>query len=50
MLKSMGLGGFAQRIETSIFKVMNEGKYLTGDIGGKAKTNEYTKAIIDNME
>jgi len=28
---------------------MKEGKYLTGDLGGKAKTTEYTKAIIDNL-
>jgi len=28
---------------------MKEGKHLTGDLGGKAKTTEYTKAIIDNL-
>jgi len=25
---------------------MKEGKYLTGDLGGKAKTTSFTKAII----
>lgn len=28
---------------------MKEGKYLTGDLGGKAKTTEFTQAIIDNL-
>ena len=46
MLKNMGLNKFGEAIETSIFKVMKEGKHLTGDLGGKAKTTEFTKAII----
>jgi isocitrate dehydrogenase (NAD+) len=38
MLKAMDLRGYATAIENSVFKVMREGKYLTGDLGGKAKT------------
>lgn len=49
MLKNMGLESYGNKIEASVFKVMKEGKYLTGDLGGKAKTTEYTKAIIDNL-
>jgi isocitrate dehydrogenase (NAD+) len=49
MLKNMGLSKYGDAIETSIFKVMKEGKHLTGDLGGKAKTTEFTKAIIDNL-
>jgi isocitrate dehydrogenase (NAD+) len=49
MLKNMGMIKFGDAIETSIFKVMKEGKYLTGDLGGKAKTTEFTKAIIENL-
>lgn len=49
MLKNMGLQSYADKIEQSVFKVMKEGKYLTGDLGGKAKTTEYTQAIIDNL-
>ena len=26
-----------------------EGQYLTGDLGGKAKCSEFTKAIIDYL-
>ena len=29
---------------------MKEGKWLTGDVGGKAKTTEYTQAIIDHLQ
>lgn len=49
MLKSMDLAEYANRIETSALKVIKEGKYLTGDVGGKAKTSEYTDAIIENL-
>ena len=50
LLKSMKLHKQAQAIENSIMKVMREGKWLTGDLGGKAKTTEYTQAVIDNLE
>jgi len=49
MLKAMGLREYGNAIEESTFKVMKEGKYLTGDLGGKAKTTEFTKAIIENI-
>lgn len=38
MLKNMGLEIYGNSIQNSVFKVMKEGKYLTGDVGGKAKT------------
>ena len=44
----MRLREFGKVIEASIFKVMKDGKYLVGDLGGKAKTTEFTKAIIEN--
>ena len=49
MLKNMGMKNYADNIENAIFKVMAEGKWLTGDVGGKAKTTEFTQAIIDNL-
>lgn len=49
MLRSMKLNNYANAIENSIYKVMREGKWLTGDLGGKAKTTEYTSAVIDNL-
>lgn len=50
MLKSMKLNNYANAIEKAVFKVFEEGKWLTGDIGGKAKTTEFTQAIIDKLE
>ncbi|RAL66302.1 hypothetical protein DID88_005972 [Monilinia fructigena] len=46
MLRHMGLNDHAKKIETAIFDVLAEGKTLTGDLGGKAKTHEYAGAII----
>jgi isocitrate dehydrogenase (NAD+) len=49
MLKSMKLNNFANSIDNSVMKVMRERKWLTGDLGGKASTTEYTQAVIDNL-
>lgn len=45
----MDLKHYGEGIETAVFKVMKEGKHLTGDIGGKSKTTEFTQAIIDQL-
>lgn len=49
MLRHMSLNEYADKIESAIFATLADGKYLTGDLGGKAKTNEYAKAIIDRL-
>lgn len=49
MLRHMGLNSYADRIEKAIFNTLAEGKALTGDLGGKAKTNEYASAIISKL-
>lgn len=49
MLKSMKLNNYANAIEKAVFKVFEEGKWLTGDVGGHAKTTEFTQAIIDKL-
>ncbi|KAI1945497.1 NAD-dependent isocitrate dehydrogenase [Ophidiomyces ophidiicola] len=46
MLRHMGLNEHANKIENAIFATLAEGKMLTGDLGGKAKTHEYANAII----
>jgi isocitrate dehydrogenase (NAD+) len=45
MLRHMGLVEYADKIEAAIFKVLAEGKTITGDLGGKAKTAEYAEAV-----
>jgi len=46
MLQHMGLNQYADKIQTAIFKVLAEGKTITGDLGGKSKTHEYAEAVI----
>src|SRR5437868_326907 len=39
----------ADRIETAMLKVFEEGKVRTRDIGGSASTNEFADAIVEKM-
>ncbi|KAF2678755.1 isocitrate dehydrogenase [NAD] subunit 2, mitochondrial [Lentithecium fluviatile CBS 122367] len=50
MLRHMGLGDHANNIEQAIFKTIAEGKTITGDLGGKAKTYEYADAVIKALK
>jgi isocitrate dehydrogenase (NAD+) len=45
MLRYMNLNQHAQLIEKACFDTIKEAKYLTGDLGGKAKCSEYTNEI-----
>ncbi|KAH9826074.1 Isocitrate dehydrogenase [NAD] subunit 2, mitochondrial [Teratosphaeria destructans] len=49
MLQHMGLYTHADKIQAAIFKTLAEGKTITGDLGGKAKTHEYADAVIKNL-
>jgi len=49
MLQHMGLHDYASKIQRAIFDTLADGKALTGDLGGKAKTHEYAKAIIERF-
>lgn len=46
MLKHIGENEKAQNIEKALYKVIEEGKVLTCDLGGNASTTEYTEEII----
>ncbi len=46
MLRYLGERDAAQKIEAAMLKIFKEGKVRTRDIGGQAKTAEFTKAII----
>jgi isocitrate dehydrogenase (NAD+) len=50
MLKYLGESKAADRVEKAVVKVLEEGKYLTRDLGGNTGTVEYAKAVIDAME
>ncbi|XP_025835609.1 probable isocitrate dehydrogenase [NAD] subunit alpha, mitochondrial isoform X2 [Agrilus planipennis] len=49
MLKYMGLNDHAQKIEHACYDTIKEAKYLTGDLGGKAKCSEFTDAICGKL-
>ncbi|CAM6103045.1 unnamed protein product [Calypogeia fissa] len=49
MLQHLGMNDKAEMIHSSILKTIEQGKYLTGDLGGKSGTSDYTKAVIDNL-
>ncbi|MCP9472884.1 MAG: isocitrate/isopropylmalate family dehydrogenase [Nitrospira sp.] len=49
MLRWLGEKEAADRIEKAMYQVLDEGKRVTYDVGGTAKTDEYAQAIIDKM-
>jgi isocitrate dehydrogenase (NAD+) len=49
LLEYVGEWKIATRIERAVWDVLAAGKHLTGDLGGKAGTDEFTNAIIDAL-
>lgn len=49
MLRHMQLPTHADAIQEACFAVIKEGKYLTGDLGGKSKCSEYTNEICSRL-
>ncbi|MEK7402137.1 MAG: isocitrate/isopropylmalate family dehydrogenase [Gemmatimonadota bacterium] len=49
MLEHIGQGERAAKVRRSIEKVIREGATVTGDLGGKATTGEFTEAVIARL-
>jgi isocitrate/isopropylmalate dehydrogenase len=49
MLRHIGEQDAAQRIEKAMLDVFAEGKSLTRDLGGTAKTNEFARAVVEKL-
>jgi isocitrate dehydrogenase (NAD+) len=49
MLIHLGEADAAKRMKTAIEAVYAEGKHLTGDVGGKASTGEFTDAVLQKL-
>jgi len=49
MLRHIGEQAAAERIERAMLDVFAEGKWLTRDLGGNAKTNEFARAIVEKL-
>jgi isocitrate dehydrogenase (NAD+) len=49
MLAHLGERDAAGRLQNAIHQVYTEAKHLTGDVGGKASTGEFTDAVIAKL-
>jgi isocitrate dehydrogenase (NAD+) len=49
MLRHMNLNEYANKIETAALSTIAEGKTITGDLGGKASTKQFTDTIISKL-
>ena len=49
MLNYIGEGDASKKIQNAIYKTLKEGKFLTKDLGGCAKTTEFTDEVIKNL-
>ncbi len=49
MLRHLGLDTQANQIAESVYKVIQDGKVRTADMGGKSKTHEFTQAVLSNL-
>lgn len=49
MLRFLGESQAADQVENAVRKVIAEGKILTGDLGGRSGTAEYTNAVLAAM-
>ncbi len=49
MLRYIGERDAANQFETALFGVFSDGKTITRDLGGTAKTNEFARAIEDKI-
>jgi isocitrate dehydrogenase (NAD+) len=49
MLAHLGERDAAERLQNAIHHVYAEAKHLTGDVGGKASTTQFTDAVIANL-
>jgi isocitrate dehydrogenase (NAD+) len=50
MLGHLGERDAATNLQNAIERVYAEGRHLTGDVGGKASTSEFTDAVIRNLQ
>ncbi|XP_076915383.1 isocitrate dehydrogenase [NAD] regulatory subunit 3, mitochondrial-like [Bidens hawaiensis] len=50
MLRHLELPDYADRLETAVKRVIEEGKYRTKDLGGSSTTQEVTDAVISALK
>jgi isocitrate dehydrogenase (NAD+) len=50
MLRHLRQDEPADRIEAAVRKVITAGRHVTGDLGGRSSTDEYTDALVAAVE
>ncbi|BFZ63406.1 isocitrate dehydrogenase (NAD(+)) idh1 [Saitoella coloradoensis] len=50
MLRHLGLDDYANRITDATYSVISNGASRTRDMGGNSTTQEFTKAVLDQLE
>jgi len=50
MLRHLGENEAADHVQKAMLEVFEEGRYLTKDLGGTAKTNEFARAIVEKLQ
>lgn len=50
MLEYMGENDAANNIKNALYKVFDEGKVKTSDLGGNATTSEFVEAVVANLK
>src|SRR6187549_3265652 len=50
MLRHLGENEAADHVQKAMLEVFEEGRYLTKDLGGAAKTNEFARAIVEKLQ
>jgi isocitrate dehydrogenase (NAD+) len=49
LLGHLGEGEASKRVQSAVATVLKQGRWLTPDLGGKARTADVTKAIVDTL-
>lgn len=50
MLRHVNLSHYSEQIVTAVARVLKAGKIRTKDLGGQSTTNEFTTAVIHNLQ
>jgi isocitrate dehydrogenase (NAD+) len=49
LLSHLNLRRHAEQIRDALNHILNNGKYLTKDLGGQSSTTEFTTAVINSL-
>lgn len=50
LLRRLGLREIACNVQNALYSVLTAGEVLTMDLGGSASTQQFTEAVIDNLQ